>query len=387
MGVLNGAQRVIDLPVPTGRAVLGILPALHAAINGTGSPVRLVPPDGSVAPLVAGDAPAGTALLVRTSGSSGEPRSVVLTASALRHAAAAGERALGTDGSWLLALPGERIAGVMVLVRALLAGRQPVVLDTSQPFTVERFALATAAVVGPHPSVSLVPTQLHRAMRDPAGRDALRRFGSVLVGGAALAPSLAQQCREADVRIVESYAMTETCGGCVFDGQPLDGVDVRAERAGRLVLSGDPVASGSWGEPYGHPFRVVEGRRTFITSDLGVVQNGRVRILGRIDDVLISGGVNVVPQQVEALLVGAGGVEDIGVTGVPDAEWGTAVTAVVVPRGAGPDLADLRRLARHLSAAAAPQHLVLVDALPVLPSGKLDRSALAAAARAALGRR
>ena len=325
------------------------------------------------------------AFVVATSGSTGAARHVLLTAAAVRHAAAASEAALGTDGDWLLALPTTGVGGLMVLVRAVLAGREPGLLDTSHPFTADRFA-AAAATVPLGAAVSLVPTQLHRLLIDPVGVAALQRFGAVLVGGAALPAADLAVAVEHGIRLVRSYGMTETCGGCVYDGQPLGGVAVDLD-AGLLRIRGPLVAAGYLGVPFGPPFGTIAGQRAFTTGDTGTIDLQRkVTVTGRADDVLISGGVNVAPLAVEDVLSAAHGVSEVGITAVPDAEWGQAIVAVVVPAGPGPDLAELRRRAAALQPAAAPRHLLLVDALPTLGPGKLDRRRLAELAGERLSR-
>ncbi len=362
--------------VPAGPAVLALLPRLAAALDGSGPALRPVAAGTALPPV--DDVP-GLALVVPTSGSTGTPKQVLLTADALRHSATAGQRRLSADdpGQWLLTLPVHHIAGLNVLLRAVVGGRAPVVMDTTAPFTTGRFADAVRRLDGPA-FVSLVPTQLHRLLDDPAGTAALRRFTAVLVGGAATAPTLLDRARAAGIAVVTSYGMSETCGGCVYDGIPLDGVSAGLDDAGRIVLSGPVVAVGYAGRPPFPPGR-------FVTSDLGVITDGRLAVLGRADDVLISGGVNVAPQAVENALADAPGVGRIVVTGVPDPEWGNRIVAVVVPAGDGPQLDDLRvRATAAVGSAAAPKDLVLVHTLPLLPLGKVDRIAVARLARAAI---
>lgn len=381
---------MIDTVVaPTGAAVLDLLPRLAAALDGTGPALRPVPagtappPIGEVDKIDEIDEIEGLALVVPTSGSTGTPKQVLLTAAALGHSARAGQRRLaaGDPGQWLLTLPVHHIAGLNVLVRAVVADRAPVVMDTARPFTVDDFGAATGRLDEGPAFVSLVPTQLHRLLAEPAGVAALRRFTAVLVGGAATPPALLDRARTDGITIVTSYGMSETCGGCVYDGTPLEGVTATLDATGRIVLSGPVVAVGYAGAPPFPPGR-------FVTSDLGTVTAGRLTVLGRADDVLITGGVNVAPLAVEDALTGARGVGQIAITGIPDPEWGSRLVAVVVPdRAAPPALDDLRRRATDaVGAAAAPKNLVLVDALPLLPSGKVDRAAVAALALAAAGR-
>lgn len=337
--------------------------------------------------------PDDVVLVVRTSGSTGAPRGVLLPAAALRASADATAERLAGPGRWLLALPVDHIAGLQVLVRSVLAGTGPTVLPPG-PFRADRFAAAVTSAVRTAPSgpwyTSLVPTQLVRLLDDSAGTAALHRFDAVLVGGAATAGSLLDRAREAGVRVVTTYGMTETCGGCVYDGHPLDGVDVRLDEAGRVWLTGPVLAVGYRGRADldAETFTVdADGRRWLRTGDLGRLADGVLTVTGRADDVLVTGGVNVAPGPVEDLLTRLPGIREACVVGVPDAEWGQAVVAVLVVGPDGPPpLADLRRhVADRLGAAAAPRRIVVVPALPLRGPGKPDRRAAAALAAAPAG--
>ncbi len=347
-------------------------------------------PDGR---LPADGVPDDVVLVVRTSGSTGAPRGVLLSAAALRASADATAERLAGPGRWLLALPVDHIAGLQVLVRSVLAGTGPTVLPPG-PFRADRFTSAVTAAVGTAPGgpwyTSLVPTQLVRLLDDAAGTAALRRFDAVLVGGAATAGSLLDRARDAGVRVVTTYGMTETCGGCVYDGRPLEGVDVRLDATGRVWLAGPVLAVGYRGRPDldAETFTVDDsGRRWLRTGDLGRLAGGVLTVTGRADDVLVTGGVNVAPGPVEDLLTGLPGIREACVVGVPDAEWGQAVVAVLVVGPEGPPpLADLRRhVADRLGAAAAPRRVVVVPALPLRGPGKPDRRAAAALAATSAG--
>jgi O-succinylbenzoic acid--CoA ligase len=222
---------------------------------------------------------------------------------------------------------------------------------------------------------AMVPTQLRRFL--DAEADGLRAFDAVLVGGAATDPALLARAQDAGVAVVTTYGMTETAGGCVYDGRPLDGVRARVtdggvELAGPVLALGyrlDPAATadaftGDW----------------FRTRDAGTLRDGLLTVTGRLDDVLITGGVNVAPAAVEAALRDHPDVADAVVFGRPDEEWGQSVVAAVVPAsGSGPQLAELRAwVTDRLGAPAAPRQLHLLDAVPVLHSGKPDRRAVAA---------
>ncbi len=361
-----------------------LLDALGPALDGAGPAVRVATATGwDHAAAVAVDD--DVALAVATSGSTGEPRTALLTASALRASGRATERRLAGPGRWLLVLPVEHVAGLQVLVRSVLAGTRPVVA-LGTPFTATRFAAAVADLrtgtpAGTPTYTSLVPTQLVRVLDDEAATDAARTFDAVLLGGAAAPAPLLERARAAEVRVVTTYGMTETCGGCVYDGVPLDGVRVRLDASGRVLLGGDVLTAGYLGRPDLDPFVTLDGTRWLRTNDLGRLDDGVLSVLGRADDVVVTGGVNVAPAAVEAALAAAPGVAEALVVGVPDETWGQAVGALVVPTdpAAPPTLADLRaHVTAALGPAHAPQHLVVVGALPLRGPGKPDRRAAAA---------
>jgi O-succinylbenzoic acid--CoA ligase len=392
-------RAVLLLPVGAGPAALDVLPALARALAGEGAALLPVAAGSDVEPAqLAGelsddedslDDP--TALIVSTSGSTGDPKGALLPVSALRASAAGTHERLGGPGSWLLALPSHHIAGLQVLLRSVVAGTSPHVMDLRDGFSPNGFAAATLELSG-RPGVrrrytSLVPTQLTRLL-DAGGEPlaALASYDGVLVGGAATAPATIERARGAGVAIVTTYGMSETCGGCVYDGRPLDGVRWRTDADGRIELGGDVIARGYRGEP-GHPaFRTdSDGSRWFRTDDVGEVgADGSLRIIGRLDDVIVTGGLKVSPALVEGALCDLPGVRDVVVVGVPDREWGERVVAVVVPdpdRTAGPDrplqLATLHRsVAEQVASYAAPRQLLLVEEIPLIGPGKPDRAAL-----------
>ncbi|MFB9497072.1 o-succinylbenzoate--CoA ligase [Saccharothrix mutabilis subsp. capreolus] len=315
-------------------------------------------------------------LAVATSGSTGSPKVVLLSAGALVASAEATHARLGGAGTWLLALPTTHIAGVQVLVRSIVAGTEPVVMDLAAGFRASGFATAARALLatpGPH-YTALVPTQLARLVAtEGPGLAAIRAFDAVLIGGAATPPSLLHRAREAGVNVVTTYGMSETAGGCVYDGHPLDGVKIRLDTRGRVEIAGPTLALGyQGGEPFGEWFR---------TGDLGrITAGGTLEITGRADDVIISGGENVSPQEVERVLAAQPGVHEACVVGVPDDEWGQAVVAAVVP--ADPDERpdpDVLRQAVHdaVGRFATPKRVVFLGELPTRGPGKVDRAAVA----------
>ena len=365
-----------------------------------------------------------TAVIIGTSGSTGAPKGVELSASALLHSARASlARVDARPGQrWLCCLPATHIAGVQVLIRSLVSGTEPVLATRADAETVAGSGCS---------HVSLVPVQLQRLLADQSRQSdrstPLAGFASVLLGGAAAPQSLLDEARAAGVPVVTTYGMTETCGGCVYDGRPLDGVVVGVGGAspggttppkpplltgglpappyppgppsGGTGLSGsggsDPSGSGGTGSSVPGSGRIwirgpvlfsgyrggVAGTEVvrdgwFRTGDLGQVDaSGRLTVRGRADDVINTGGHKVIPGEVAAVLGTCPGVQDVAVVGQPDAEWGERVIAVVVPADrADPPTLELLRLhvRQRLPRYASPSRVVIVDAVPMLPSGKHD---------------
>jgi O-succinylbenzoic acid--CoA ligase len=346
-----------------------LVDALRRALDG-GPPVLPLAPG---APGPAADPPPGTAVVITTSGSTGEPKFVALTAAALRASADATATRLGGPARWLLALPAEHVAGVQVIVRALLAGAPPQVLDLRGGFRPDEFAAATARLGDGPRHTSLVPTQLLRLL-DAGDPGPLRSYRAVLVGGAALDARVHARARDAGITVVATYGMSETAGGCVYDGVPLDGVTADLDADGRILLGGPTLATGYVGRPDAAAF--TGGR--FRTGDLGEWRDGRLVVLGRADDMIVTGGEKVAPAAVERVLVAQPGVRAACVVGVPDVEWGQVVAAAVV-RGPGPDDRRLREAVRaELGRAAVPRRLVDVAEIPLRGIGKPDRAAVTA---------
>lgn len=410
----------------------------------------------------------GVDMVLRTSGSTtGTGKLVGVSMDALVASARATHKRLGGPGIWVLALPAYHAAGVQVLVRAAVAGTHvfnaykeggfdPQHLaqvidaacvaaadcDAGSSFDDDAVSSCAGGAGGEAEGAlaaddsgracpvytSLVPTQLRRALDDEQLRGALARLDAVLIGGAAADAQLLEQAKAAGIRVVTTYGMSETCGGCVYDGQPLPGVSMDVDQAtGAIWLSGPMLATGYLGDEertrrcfVSRPqAQVAEGtsdaggtasaaesaeagaggpdagsyagagepaRRWFITSDRGQIVDGRLQVLGRLDDVIISGGIKVEPGPIEALLALNPLVSECAVVGLPDLQWGQVVTAVVVPASMpglgrvdeGAILAQIRvYLEQKLSGAQCPKQVLLADALPYKGIGKVDRRALA----------
>lgn len=391
------SRELQPLPVPGGARALDVVPDLDRALRGAGPALLPLPADEpkqarrtaevlrAGQPLEAGeDAPDDpTALVIATSGSTGTPKGVLLSGGALRASASATHEHLGGPGAWLLAMPAHHIAGIQVLVRSLLAGTKPEAVDTAGGFRPAAFAQAAERTLssGGRHYTALVPTQLSRLIDDERGLEALRRFDAVLLGGAATPPSLLDRARRAGVRGVTTYGMSETSGGCVYDGIPLRDVRVRTGgQTGPIELSGPVLARGYRGGDGGSAFR--DG--WFRTGDLGRWRDGHLEVLGRADDVIISGGVNIAPAPVERILTEQVGVREACVLGLEDPEWGEIVAAAIVPEdtAATPSVDELRAAVRaEAGAASAPRRITFLDELPLRGPGKPDRRALREALR------
>jgi len=293
----------------------------------------------------------GDALVVGTSGSTGDPKGVVLTHDAVHASAIATSTRLAVDSttdSWLACLPLAHVGGLSVVTRALVTGTRLVVHDGFDADAVQGAGTTL---------VSLVSTALRRI-------DA-SLFRVIVLGGSAPPTNLPPN-------VVTTYGMTETGSGVVYDGHPLDGVEVLLDEGGEIHVRGpmllrayrdgtDPKDADGW----------------LPTGDLGALgDDGRLRVHGRASDLIISGGENVWPAAVEAVLAEDDDVAEVAVLGRPDDEWGQRVVALVVPvvSDRPPPLDRLRGLVREqIGPWAAPKDVELVAALPRTALGKIRR--------------
>jgi o-succinylbenzoate---CoA ligase len=296
----------------------------------------------------------GDALVMATSGSTGQPKGVVLTHAAVEASARATTARIGridTD-HWLACLPLAHVGGLAVITRALTLG-----LPLTVVAGVERAAVADA-VRGGATLTSLVPTALTRL--DPT------LFRTIVLGGARPPGDLPDNC-------ITTYGLTETGSGVVYDGIPLDGVDLRIDIDSMVHLRGPMLL-----RCYRNGVDPKDANGWLATGDIGRFDDtGRLVIDGRLGDLIITGGENVWPDPVEAALADHPRIADVAVAGRPDADWGHAVVAFIVPNGEPPTLAELRaHVADRLPAFAAPKRIVLVDEIPRTAVGKPRRALL-----------
>lgn len=307
-------------------------------------------------------------LIVETSGSTGRPKRVVLSRRAIRASGDATSEVLGAEGQWLLTLPPRYVAGLQVIARSLAAGHDPVLLDEHGSFAAAAAALREGV---PH-FVSLVPTQLRRLLEDPAARAALTGFHTVLLGGGPIDPALRARAEDAGVHVVATYGSAETAGGCVYDGYALPGVRLEIEGpdgTGRLRVRGPMLFDGYAGDPALTAEVLADG--WFRTSDAGRLVGDRLELFGRIDDVVVTGGLNVPAPAVARRLREHPAIAEVEVLGVPDPEWGRRLVAFVVGAVSVEDVRDW--VAAAHPRAWAPRQVVTLAAMPLLANGKPDR--------------
>lgn len=371
--------------------------ALAQALDGRGPAlapyeVGLAEPEFDAAALA--EAPDDLALVVSTSGSTGTPKRAMLTRAALIASATATHDRIGA-GTWLLPLPPHHIAGTQVIVRSIVAGTTPTVLPA---WSLTHFAKATTLVARNAPPfspihTSLVPAQLRDLLDGSSEADraleAARRFRSILVGGSATPTSLLERARAAGLRIITTYGSSETAGGCVYDGIPLNGVGVHVlepddDGVGRIALTGPTLASGYLGDPERTTAAFVgldDGTPAYVTDDLGSF-DATLSVTGRVDDVINTGGYKVAPGVVEEVIAGVDGVQDAVAVGRPHERWGQTIAVVVVTQAEGDATSALlerllRECRKSLPAYAIPSLVRLEQSLPLTGVGKPDRAFVA----------
>ena len=301
---------------------------------------------------------ASVGLIIESSGSTGRPKRIELSLAALMASAEASASRLGGHGQWLLALPANYVAGENVLFRSVVADTQPVIMNSRVPFSAEGFKNSSNLMQHPIRYTSLVPTQLDRlaaATADPAVLAALRSFQAILVGGQLPNTSSIEHLKSLGVNVVESYGMAETSGGCVYDGVPLEGVELEIVD-GKVVVSGPVLANGLG--------------QAFATQDLAEIVDCKLKVLGRADRVIISGGKKVSLDDVEQRVLELDSVSEAMAVAVAS-KWGQSAVLLV----AGPKTLELAELNAVLEGPAKAIAFRQLDELPRLESGKPDYQA------------
>lgn len=366
-----------------------MLAALEGVLDGRESPVLPVPGhDVRQSELLTTTLRAGeeidddVAVVVSTSGTTGTPKGALLTAPALIASASATHDRLGGPGSWLLALPAYHVAGVQVLVRSVLAGTVPVELDVSAGFDIAALPAAVDRMGPGRRYASLVAAQLAKALLDPAATAALAELETVLIGGGPAPLAVLEGAAAKGISVVRTYGMSETSGGCVYDGVPLGGVAVRIDPDGRVVLGGATLAKGYRNPPQPPAVDPFAEAGWFRTDDAGALDDsGALRVLGRLDEAISTGGLTVLPQPVEAVIATHPAVAECAIFGLADDRLGQRVVAAIalVDGAVAPTLEELRAVvAASLDSTAAPRELHVLHELPRRGIGKLDRAALIA---------
>lgn len=336
----------------------------------------------ATAPMEVGD---DVALVIETSGTTGAPKRVALGAPALLASVDAAHTELGGPGQWLQLLPAHYIAGVQVVTRSLVAGTTARALHPEPFSTVAMSSVADELLAQSAPLyTSVVPAQLQRILDDAPGMprldELMRRFSAILVGGQSIPGTLVNRAAEAGYRLIRTYGSSETAGGCVWNQRPIGDTRVR-DIDGRLAISGSVLASEYLGDPERTARHfVMEGdQRWYLTDDAGhVTDDGLVVVDGRLDDVIVSGGVKIALAAVEKTIQRELGIADAFVVGAPHSEWGHVPVVVTT------EVLDLVRIrlavSRALGVEARPERVVQVPSIPLLGSGKPDRLAMTALA-------
>ncbi|MFP7364814.1 o-succinylbenzoate--CoA ligase [Corynebacterium callunae] len=313
------------------------------------------------------------ALVMATSGSTGTPKGAQLSPLNLVSSADATHQFLGGPGQWLLAMPAHHIAGMQVLIRALIAGVDPLAIDLSNGFNIADFARAAAELkdTGDRTYTSLTPMQLLKAMDTLQGIEALALFDGILVGGAALSRQARESATKLGISVITTYGSSETSGGCVYDGKPIPGAQVRI-REGRIELGGPMIAQGYRNSPQHEDFAEPGW---FKTSDVGEFHESTLVVKGRIDAVIDSGGLKLHPEVLERAIADIDGVTGVCVVGIPDPRLGQAIVAAyegsISPSQVIEGLDSLPRW-------QLPKQLKHLPTLPTIGPGKVDRKAIKA---------
>jgi o-succinylbenzoate---CoA ligase len=382
--------RIVEVPAgPDGADVARAV--IDGALGGTAPPTALVHDAARALEVLRPTLPLEderTRVILMTSGSTGDPKGVCWSTDNLRAMAQAWSDRYPelAESPRIVALPVTSAGGLGVIVRAVLDRAPMVTIPTlagAGRFDAETFARTVQPVADAGPTVSLVPTQVALLLDHDAGRRALRSMRRVFLGGALAPKSLLRSAADLGMSVTTTYGMTETCGGCIHDGTPLPGVSVEVDIDGRIHLAGPMTALGYRLRPE-ESATAFDGPR-FTTADLGAWRDGRLQVIGRVDDIVQVRGTNVALGAVETALLGEGLAQEAVAYGFPDAVEGTRITVAIVPAPPWVDrswedwMATARdRLRQLLGSPAVPRDFRRVSVVPYLPGGKIDRPALRA---------
>lgn len=373
----------------TSDRVAQVREALAPALLGQGPAVVVIAP-GTDTSWVPSEVSDDVAVVLETSGSTAHPKRVALSAHALLANARASLGRLGGPGTWVLALPVHFIGGLQVLVRSLDSDTEPFVLPR-ESFNTAALIDAVSRLGDGRKYVSLVPVQLGRLLEhvemDPGALAIVSELDAILIGGQRIGPGMLNRARALGLPVVTTYGMTETSGGVVYDGSPLADVHVTVREDGRIVIGGNMLATEYIDDPERTSERFTEsdGLRWYLTDDIGEMDEGSLHVQGRMDRVLISGGIKVNLETVEEVTENIRECAYAVAVSIPDEEWGERVGLVVEldPGETGPDPRALAELIKaiirdEMGPAAVPREVRLVEQLPRLASGKPDRLVCAA---------
>ena len=322
-------------------------------------------------------------LIICTSGTTGNPKAVEISSQALLNAATKTNEKFNEPADWILAINPAFIGGLMVLARAIISNQNWIYgLDESDKFNPDLFVAKALEVISKNRKVrtSLVNAQLSTLVSQ-GHLDTLRKFDALLIGGGQISKSLYEELKNEGVNLIRTYGMTETCGGVVWDGFALNNVLIRinhpsSDGVGQIAIKSDSNATCY----HGNSFEINKlNDSTFsegwvFTKDLGIVKNGELKVIGRNDDIVVSGGNNISLHAIENVIKDQIGIEDAVVFSIPDEKWGVVVAAVIVGTC---DISVIQNsIENELGKAAVPRIIKNVEEIPLLPNGKVDIDSL-----------
>lgn len=311
-------------------------------------------------------------LALSTSGYTGSAKLVLQTSQALLCSIKATETYLQGSGQWLAVLPHQYVGGLQVLLRSIVAGTNPVFLEAGK-FSAQKFVQAAAKLSHKKRYVSLVPTQLKILLDDEAACFALTQFAAVLVGAAAVTKNLLLKAQLNKINVVTTYGMSETCGGCVYSGQPLPGVEIKTDTENNIYIKGTVVTKSYLLKP--NMQQVQLNNAWFCTQDVGSWDGKFLSVFGRSDDIVITGGMKVCANQVAEYVLESAKMQDCVVVGVADEFWGNVLVAFTVGRETS--ISTIKNsIKKNIGSYAVPKIFLDLPNIPFLKSGKADKQKL-----------